>query len=211
VRRRESGMGSLGVILVGGRSSRFGSPKAVAHVGGVALIDRARDALLAVPLAPVLVGGEPPNAPTALPWRADVRPGNGPLGGLDAALRWARDERCSGALVVACDMPFLAPPLLRLLVSEGERGSHTAVAPSITGDRPEPLCAWYSVGLLPLVERRLASGRLGLMELLKEADAYVLPPTQLALHCDPSINFLNVNTPGDRDRAQRIADLSDDR
>jgi molybdopterin-guanine dinucleotide biosynthesis protein A len=75
-------MRTLGAILAGGKSSRFGSDKAFAELRGATLIEHARAALAGQCDAVIVVGRD-----GGIPdWPA---PGLGPLGGIAAALNHA--------------------------------------------------------------------------------------------------------------------------
>ena len=75
---------TLGAVLAGGQSSRFGSDKALAVLDGQTLLTRAVDALAQWCDAVVVVGRDEAPAPTLPDWpRAQM----GPLGGIAAALR----------------------------------------------------------------------------------------------------------------------------
>jgi molybdopterin-guanine dinucleotide biosynthesis protein A len=90
----------LGAVLAGGRSTRFGSDKALAELGGRTLLARAVDALSAQCDAVVVVGREDAPAPTLPDWpRADM----GPLAGIAAALHHARDEGYDEVLTCSVD------------------------------------------------------------------------------------------------------------
>jgi molybdenum cofactor guanylyltransferase len=90
----------LGAVLAGGRSTRFGSDKALAELGGRTLLARAVDALSAQCDAVVVIGREEGPAPTLPDWpRADM----GPLGGIAAALHHARDVGYDEVLTCAVD------------------------------------------------------------------------------------------------------------
>lgn len=197
----------LAAILAGGESRRFGSPKALARVGGVPLIERVRDAVWAVVPDPVLVTGRPePYASLGLPSRPDPVPGAGPLAGILAALRWARELRRPGALVVACDLPFLDPALLRRLVERAGTSEAAAVAPEGPGRfGVEPLCAWYAPAALEAVEDALRRGRLSPGALLLDLAAERLPLAEVRALGSPDTIFHNVNTRADRLAAEGIA------
>lgn len=90
----------LGAVLAGGRSTRFGSDKALAELGGRTLLARAVDALAAQCDAVVVVGREQAPAPTLPDWpRANM----GPLGGIAAALHHARDAGYDEVLTCSVD------------------------------------------------------------------------------------------------------------
>jgi molybdopterin-guanine dinucleotide biosynthesis protein A len=197
----------LGAILAGGASSRFGGTKALATVGGRRIVERVRDALTAAVERVVLVANEPALfSDLGLDTRPDRVPGAGPLAGIETALRWAMDEGRSGAVCVACDLPFVSPALLREIAARAEWTERRAVLPAGAGRRPyEPLCAWYSVDLLPVVEHALESGTRSVAALVDATCADVIPIHDLHRFGDPGLLFLNVNTRDDLARAEAAA------
>ena len=196
----------LGAILAGGASSRFGAPKALAEVGGRRIIDRVLEAIAEAVRDVVLIANEPAVfGDVELPARPDRITGMGPLAGIETALRWAMEMGRPGALVVACDMPFVSAPLLREIVGRATAGGANAVIPESTGRRRiEPLCAWYSVRGLGAVERALASGERSLVALAASVRAERIALADVRRFGDPDVIFLNVNTPGDLQRAIEI-------
>ena len=180
---------TLGVVLAGGESRRFGGMKALASFRGEPMARRALRLLEGVFPEVVLVTGHPAVmalAPGAtLP---DRIPGLGPLGGLHAALHEANTRGLTGVLLLACDMPAVPPSLLTRILVEADASGARAVIPGIPGDlrgspHPllrEPLCAWYSVTCLPEVEARVGP-EVGpgvdrsLMGLLDAVEARILP------------------------------------
>ena len=197
----------LGAILAGGASRRFGSPKALAAVGGRMIVERVRDAIEEAVGSVVLVTNEPELfGGLGLPTRPDAHPGAGPVAGIEAALRWAEEEGRPGALVAACDMPFLDPRALRLFVDFARRiPSPDAVAVRMDGERNPPLSAYLSVRCLPAVERVLAGDDRSVRALLASIGTAWLPVEEIARIRDPETMFFNVNTPDDLRRAERIA------
>ena len=90
----------LGAVLAGGQSSRFGSDKALAALGGQTLLARAVAALEAQCDAVIVVG------------RGDVhdrpRAGMGPLGGINAALHHAASHGYTDVLTCGVDCAGLS-------------------------------------------------------------------------------------------------------
>ena len=82
----------LGVVLAGGRSSRFGSDKALAEVDGTRLLDRAVALLRTVSDEVAVVSSRPEHDVEGVRRLPDLRTGKGPLGGMEAALAYARDR-----------------------------------------------------------------------------------------------------------------------
>lgn len=92
-------------ILAGGRSSRFGSDKARAELGGRPLVRRIADAL--APVAdPVRVVAGPPGGYADLGFVtiADRRPDLRPLAGLEMALL-DRQQLCGTGWLILCSCP----------------------------------------------------------------------------------------------------------
>lgn len=100
-----------GILLVGGTSRRFGSPKALARFEGETLAERAWRLLGEVCEERIVVGGD---------GLAD--PGSGPVAAIAVGLRAATHEI---AVVVPVDMPLLTPSAVRLL-AEACRDAATA-------------------------------------------------------------------------------------
>ena len=195
----------LGAILAGGASRRFGSPKGLATVCGQTIVERVREVLAEAVGDVVLIANDAAlYSGLGIRIRPDQKPGAGPVAGIDAALRWAREEGRPGALVVACDMPFLSPAALRLLVERGADADAVAAGTPPGGERP-PMCAYFRVSCLPAVERVLASDDRSVRRLLALVSTEWVSSTEIARHCDPERMFFNVNTPDDLAAAERIA------
>ncbi|WP_294393346.1 molybdenum cofactor guanylyltransferase [uncultured Sphingomonas sp.] len=132
----------LGAILCGGASSRFGSDKAFARIGGIALVERVRDAILPQVDGLVSCG----RSVLGLEGLSDrPSPGLGPLGGLNAALHFAATSGFDAVLSVPCDAPFLPDDLLHRL--RGGVPHHVEQLPVIG--------LWPSA-LAPLLDQHLA-------------------------------------------------------
>ncbi len=111
----------LGVVLAGGRSSRFGSNKAEAMLGDRALMEHARAVLAPHVAETMIVGGASGDMPD-LP-----RPDMGPLGGIAGALDRAATLGYASVMTIACDMPRLPEGLVAALARR---------APSFCPDAP---------------------------------------------------------------------------
>ena len=130
-------MSTLGAVLAGGQSLRFGSDKAVATLHGARLIDLARAALAAQCDAVVVVGRD-----EGVPdWPA---PGLGPLGGIAGALRYARAQ--GYAQVLSCGVDSVGLP--------ADLRDRLGFAPAyVVG---QPVIGLWPVEALPVLEARLA-------------------------------------------------------
>ncbi|KQM18019.1 hypothetical protein ASE73_08110 [Sphingomonas sp. Leaf24] len=106
----------LGAIIAGGRSSRFGSDKALAAIDGRALIDHVADAV-EPQVDALIVVGRTHEGLEAVPDRP--APDLGPLGGIAAALHHACAEGFTHVLTVPCDTPFVPGDLRAQLSAAG--------------------------------------------------------------------------------------------
>jgi molybdopterin-guanine dinucleotide biosynthesis protein A len=108
-------MSTLGAVLAGGRSSRFGSDKAEALLEGQSLLDHAIRALAPHVDAVVVAGRAMPGQPMIADWPA---PDLGPMGGIAGALRFAESEGFGQLLCISVDCVRL-PEDLRALLEPG--------------------------------------------------------------------------------------------
>ncbi|WP_027459932.1 molybdenum cofactor guanylyltransferase [Deinococcus murrayi] len=182
----------VAALTAGGRSRRFGSDKALARLEGRTLLSHVA-ASLAGCLLRLLVA---PPGRYALPgWlpAPDTRPGEGPLGALEAALLAA--ERHAGPGWVAftgVDLPRLTPAYWALLAGARAPGVRSVLALDAAG-RAQPLGALYHTALRPHVTALLDTGERRLR--LAAHDAVTVPWEAVA-QVSPQALF-NVNTPAD--------------
>jgi molybdopterin-guanine dinucleotide biosynthesis protein A len=140
-----------GFVLAGGRSSRMGRDKALLQLGGRAMLEIALDKLRALPLAsPPRVAGARSDAGAI----ADLHPGCGPLGGIEAALTASSHPL---NVFLPLDMPLLPAKFLVWMLYRAQITGATVTLPRING-RPQPLCAVYHRELLgPITASLLAA------------------------------------------------------
>jgi molybdopterin-guanine dinucleotide biosynthesis protein A len=149
-----------GVLLVGGGSTRFGSPKALAAFEGRTLGERAYSVLREAFERVMAVGKEGDALPLPFPVFDDGSDERATIVGVAASLRLAETDLC---VVLPTDMPFVSAQLLRSL---GEAAAGVDAAVVQTG----PLPGAYRRTALPVLERRIAAGKLGLRDALAELD-----------------------------------------
>jgi molybdenum cofactor guanylyltransferase len=201
-RLTETSAGATGVVLAGGRSTRFGSDKLAAIVDGLPLLHHPVLRLAEVcreVLVVVAPGAELPSLPLAAPARVvrDATEGEGPLAGVLAALT---ETVTDWALVAGGDMPDLRTSvLLEMLTVAGASGADAVALQDGDRLRPLPLALRSAPAreaahaLLHAGERRLRA----LPEALRTA--VIDEPTWVGL--DPERATLrDVDEPGDLDR-----------
>lgn len=198
-----------GVILAGGAASRYGGrPKGLERVGGLRVIDRVAEALRKATDDLLLIANDPAAESwlEGVPVATDVRKDCGSLGGIHAAI-----VRAGGpVVVVAWDMPFVPPPLLRVLRDAGARAD-AALPESGSRRGVEPLCAYYSPACVPAIERRLDAGNMQVVSFFADVRVERIPEHEVRRFGDPALLFMNVNTPDDLALAERHATAAFDR
>lgn len=145
-------------LFVGGEGKRLGGvAKGNLTLDGQKLIERlVATATVALPPARmVLVGQAEPYVELGLTVLADDPPGIGPLGGLRALLRHAEQVGASGALALACDLPYLGVGLVRRLAAEAPDADFVAPRDGVLW---HTLVARYGPGALGAVEATIAAG-----------------------------------------------------
>jgi len=187
-----------GIVLAGGRSTRFGSDKLGAALDGVPLVRRAVDALAAVTDGVIVVlppGVERDDIPADVTVAHDLQEGEGPLAGLHTGLLAA--VRTDQVLVAGGDMPELQPSVLRLLLDTLDDASVDAAALA-DGDRARPLpIALRTWPAADAVHTLLHAGRRRLRDALDSLRTAVIDePTWTAL--DPGrLTLRDIDEPGD--------------
>lgn len=184
-----------GLLLTGGASRRFGSPKADVRVAGERLVDRTARLLGAV-ASPALEIGPGWSHLEAV---REPEPGRGPLAAVAAgrprlAAHGAGDRP---VLVVAMDLPFLDQALLQALA---DAPPADALVPRVNG-QVQPLCARYSPAALAHAEEIVASGERSMLALLDARSTTVRWLDEAEWSAVTSARcFADVDTPSDAQR-----------
>ena len=191
------------ILQAGGKSSRMGKDKALLPFLGVPLIYRLRDRFNDLGVEMVVISNNNLGyEKLAVPLRSDLIPGRGALGGLYTALAISTQPLVG---LIAADMPFANPDLLKYQIQLIEGGVYDAVIPS-TENGIEPFHAVYRVeSCLPLVKGALEKDRWKMNSWHKQARIKVLDaeiPPQIT---GSQNTFINVNTPEDFQAAEDIA------
>ncbi|MCY3655920.1 MAG: molybdenum cofactor guanylyltransferase [Chloroflexi bacterium] len=198
-----------GIVLAGGGSQRMGVDKCMLDLGGRTLLQRAVDALDAVADEVVTVTGPgrtppPVQSPGSLYHAVDSIADGGPLVGILAGLE---ATSAPAAVAVACDLPFVRPELLRLLLDRVGDGARFVV-PVYEG-QPQLLCSAWRGDAAPLLRARVEAGDRAVHSMLDALDAELVPP-EVWREADPDgRSFVNVNTPEDLAEARASIEASE--
>lgn len=179
-------------IQAGGGSARMGRDKALMPFLGLPLICRIIKRLQTV-ADEILVTTNCPEdyGFLGLPLYSDLRPGHGALGGLYTALDAAANPSVA---VVACDMPFANPDLLRAEMNLLDELGVDIVIPTSTRGL-EPLHAIYrKETCLPAVEAALDAGMWKVISFFPEVTVHYLDIKETASYDTHGLAFWNLNT-----------------
>lgn len=205
------GKAMTAVVLAGGRGRRMRADKASLDVGGRTLLEHVLAQI--EPLFDEIIVSVSEDPSFGLPRRdkgearirtvVDEVPGQGPIGGILAGLKAARNDAC---MVIACDIPDIDVPLLRAL-ARTTCGSEITVPVGPAG-LYEPLFAIYRRSVIARIEALLAAGERSLLPLFDRCRTVIV-------HFDDASRIPNLNTraeyeaylrstaPGDKVRAKK--------
>ncbi|HEU5347023.1 MAG TPA: molybdenum cofactor guanylyltransferase [Ktedonobacterales bacterium] len=203
--------GSAGAILAGGKSSRMGENKAAMVIAGETLLHRLVRRLSTAVDEVLVIGPEtlmPLISPSAARIVPDIVPMIGPLGGLYTALK---ATVCDRVFLMACDMPFVQPGLVRAMlalaganpIAKANPIAEAVVIPD--GQRAQPLHAVYTKDSLPAIEQALAADDHSLRALLAHLSVVPVSAEIISREDPHGISTFNVNTPADWQRALLLA------
>ncbi len=203
--RTVEGLKVLGAVIAGGLSRRMGEiDKIWIELGGEPLIARAARRLALQTGEVILNVNRPDERLDALGWPVvpDVNPDyQGPLAGLDASLRWARENRpgATHLAAVSADSPFFPGDLVSRL-AKGLEGRTSDIAIAFCEDFPQPVFSLWPLSCAKDLERFLTeTGNLKVM-------AFVRSRGWRRVDIEPGRPhaFFNINTPEDHAAARGL-------
>jgi molybdenum cofactor guanylyltransferase len=183
----------IGCILAGGRSSRFGTDKALVQWNGKTLLAQAAARLQ--PQVDGMIINTNSDAPEyraqGYPVISDQTAGfEGPLAGVLAGLEWAGKNGASHLATVAVDTPCFPENLVTVLLQKA--GKKIIAAESATG--LHPTFALWPVYAETALASWLSSGQSRKMTDFLTSQSF---ETAMFPNSDPLDPFFNVNTPED--------------
>lgn len=182
---------TIGILLAGGLSRRFGSPKAFAEIEGEFFYERAYRALagvcdrVVIVSRPELVSRFPSDYEviTDLDWIA----GQGPLAGIYSAMAFANAEKY---MVLPCDMPCIEPSETKRFIELADRSADiTAVC---NNTEKIPLFSIWDACTKELLQIELNNGQLRVMKFMEKVTTEWIDTSNI--HENQFI-FRNINYP----------------
>lgn len=192
-----------GVLLAGGKSRRMGKDKRNLILQGETLFDRALDVLVETfkEVMVVLGADDFPVKYDKVRVVNDLIPNRAAAGGLYTALYYASTPR---VFVVACDMPFLNPEVIRYMASQSLDADITLAE---LAHGLQTMHAVYSKSCQPHLELMVKSEKLRVQSLLDVSSLQIRKITESDIFpIDKNLrSFMNLNSPADYEMARKMS------
>lgn len=182
-----------GIILAGGKSSRLGEEKGLAHFHKKPLVSYAIETLKPICSEIIISANIHLNEYSAFgfPVVQDEFKNVGPIGGLSACLKQSTSQY---NFVLSCDTPFVDPHLYTYLIKNIE--NFQAAVPLHHNNLIEPLCACYASNVIWDMERNIEKGNYKMHDFLDRINCKIIEITdRLSFYSDEL--FVNINTQKD--------------
>ncbi|MCG5104374.1 molybdenum cofactor guanylyltransferase [Oceanobacillus alkalisoli] len=189
----------VGVILAGGRSRRFGTPKSFAEKDNKPFFRWSLDAIAPVVDDIILItnqdlkGKFPTDLKVEIVTDMETFAGKGPLAGIYTAML---EKKACWYVIIPTDVPFMKAEVFKRLLAE--RKKVQAVIP-VVNERLQPLIGLYHHTLKQEIETLLETDRLHMRALLDKANVKFVPFTE-------EKPFININRLEDFDSHIRYRD-----
>ena len=195
----------IGLLLAGGESRRFGSPKAFATYHNKPFYQVVLNQLHPIVDEATIVTKENLLNEFRLKTAENVKvitdevdfQGMGPLAGIYSGMNQTNGNYY---LTVACDMPYLTEGLFSLLIEDLSIHPDAMAIVPVSSGRRQPLCALYHSSCQPVIEELLLSGKRRMEDLLKSIDLHFIEVE------NREKQFSNVNTPEEYKLVQKETD-----
>ncbi|MEH6850264.1 MULTISPECIES: molybdenum cofactor guanylyltransferase [Bacillus] len=186
-----------GIVLAGGRSSRFGEPKALAIWQGKTFVEHSIDALKEV-AADIVVISHPDitndlshilNVPVVED--IELYKGNGPLAGFITGMEFVEAD---WYIVAPCDTPNVSKEWALELIERADE-PYEAIVPLVEG-RKQPLLALYHYKVKEKIKQLLKEEKRSMQGLLSQCNVQYVVVEETGV-------FVNVNTKEEYNELQR--------
>jgi molybdopterin-guanine dinucleotide biosynthesis protein A len=181
-------MNIAGIVLAGGRSSRFGKPKMFESYKGIPFYQHSVNALLsAIPKVYIVTNKQlaPFFNSSSVSILIEENEHNGPLHALSYAFESI--QTADWFFLLAADIPFVTKEFVLTLSEQITDSDIDAIVP-VSGDKEQPLLALYHRRCLPHAKQILASNKRSMKPLFQSVNVKWIP------FPDTQKDFTNINT-----------------
>jgi len=188
------------IVLAGGKSSRYGSDKALLKLENQTMIELIVENLRKIfNKIYVISNADEYSFLEDVVFAEDIIPGKGPLGGLYTGLKIS-DEKYN--FLTACDMPFLSAEFFKFL--KKQKKGYDVLVPEYRAYL-EPLSGIYTTDLIPYIKRALSNNQLKIKSFFPEVNLKVIKEEEIREIADPEILFFNINYKDDFHKIKNIS------
>ncbi|MCR5651155.1 MAG: molybdenum cofactor guanylyltransferase [Lachnospiraceae bacterium] len=178
------------IIMAGGASERMGTDKTELKLGGKTLVEIQVEKMKKLGITDIMLSGYGKEMDGARSV-ADVYAGKGPLGGIHACLKAAKNSSC---LVVSADNPLVPAEVLSELIE-----AHTGPATVLShGEHIEPLIAVYDTSLEARAEELIKNDDFSIRRMSANSEV-----KKVDYKGDADL-LVNCNEPKDFEKAQSL-------
>lgn len=180
----------IGVVLAGGKSSRFGEDKSLYELNGVPMYDLCVQSLKKVHVIDEIVINTNDKLKTRFNNHTVVVDDpefidHGPLGGIFAAAKAYPGE---ALMILSCDTPYVDAAWLNILAAEANKTGQTVI--TTDNEREHPLIGVYQhEDLAELLEHQLKTKRLSLKAFFENLDEKYLNVESYNLNSKMLVNI----------------------
>ena len=177
----------IGLVLAGGQSKRFGSPKAIVELNGKKLMNQIADQLRPF-VSEVFISANADDVirEALYPILRDEFFSAGPLAGLHAAMKHFPESQ--SILAVTCDMPFLEAGFLQQLINEYSQSDGDGVC-YFKESCLYPFPGIFSCRTKAILEEFLKSGKNRVQDFIMQSKSF----SKLLVQ-DSALELFNMNT-----------------
>ena len=196
----------LGVILAGGKSSRFGSNKADAHLGDKTLLEHTIAKVKKNFLEVLIVSNEEiikKNKKNIFLVKDFIKGQLGPLIGILSAMKWIEqnNKKYKWIATFPCDTPFFDDSIIEKLKNCSISNDHLLFFLNSRKKRHNIFGLW-SLKLIDILEEDIRSNNFRKVELWADK----IGVQKIEVNTEGFDKFLNINTLGDLEDAKKNLD-----
>ena len=187
------------IILAGGQSKRMGQPKhLLSSPRGRTVMEHLVEKLSPLFTETLVVGRDPLPFTRGIRVVKDVHPVHSPLVGIYSGLLASKTDL---TFVVACDMPFVQPPLVARLLAKALTAD---ISVPIINGYYEPLCAAYRRTAIPAIAEAIARDIFKVTSIYEHLRLSTLSEEDVKRFDKDLVSFTNLNVPQQLDLLEQI-------
>ncbi|HRY32379.1 MAG TPA: molybdenum cofactor guanylyltransferase [Bacteroidales bacterium] len=184
-------MSVTGIILSGGKSSRFRQDKGLFRLMGKSLAERAAETLRPLCSHILVSTGNPAYQALGFQTVSDLVPACGPMMGIYSCLKQSHHMH---HLVLSVDTPLVGTAFLAYLLSCSSDAQ--IVAAGFANEHYEPLIGYYHRDVIPAMEKQFSKGNYKLPDLFRHVAFREVRPGNEQFPFHPDM-FRNINSEED--------------